>query len=151
MTETVSIASDIEDIFTEAATPEIKQKALTYLVQLGGRKFLLAMLIYLGTAVLTWYVLIDEGIYSVVTLGVIASYIAGNIAQDATVANTATDQAITYLSKLGGRKFTLSLTVFIGTAILCWFLKIHGNVFSVVTVTLIAGYIAGNVIQKKIA
>lgn len=54
------------------------------------------------------------------------------------------------IAKLGGRKFSLVVLVFLGTTGLCWFGKINEGIFSVVTVTLIGAYITGNVLQKKI-
>lgn len=55
-----------------------------------------------------------------------------------------------YIAKLGGRKFSLVVLVFLGTAVLCWFGKINEGIYSVVTVTLIGAYITGNVLKKKI-
>ena len=55
-----------------------------------------------------------------------------------------------YIAKIGGRKFTLVVLVFLVSAVLCWFGKIDQTIFSAITVTLITGFITGNVLQKKI-
>ena len=54
----------------------------------------------------------------------------------------------TNLQKLGGRKFTLVLLCFAVTSVLCWFGKIDQGIYSVVAVSLVGGYITGNVVQK---
>lgn len=63
---------------------------------------------------------------------------------------SAAPKSTEYIAKLGGRKFSLVVLVFIGTAVLCWFGKINEGIYSVVTVTLIGAYITGNVLQKKL-
>lgn len=48
---------------------------------LGGRRFIISMLIGLATTVLTYLGKIDGGTYSVVILGTVGAYIAGNTLQ----------------------------------------------------------------------
>jgi hypothetical protein len=55
---------------------------------------------------------------------------------------------IDYLKYIGGRKFSLSLVSIIFTTVLCWFGKIEPGIFSVVVVSAIGAYTAGNVIQN---
>lgn len=52
------------------------------------------------------------------------------------------------LTTLGGRRFLLTMVSGAGTWLLCWFGKIDGGVYSVVTIATVAAYITGNVAQK---
>jgi len=52
------------------------------------------------------------------------------------------------LDTLGGRRFLLTMVSGAGTWLLCWFGKIDGGVYSVVTIATVAAYITGNVAQK---
>lgn len=47
----------------------------------GNRKFIVALVALIGNQVLAWFHHIDPGVYSVVAVAVIGSYIAGNVAQ----------------------------------------------------------------------
>lgn len=49
------------------------------LKKLGGRKFALAVLAYIGTSILVGFGFIDPGVYATVTLGVVVGYITGNV------------------------------------------------------------------------
>lgn len=55
---------------------------------------------------------------------------------------------IEYLKYLGGRKFTLAALSLISASTLTWFGKIDGGIYSVVVVSLLGAYTAGNVIQN---
>jgi hypothetical protein len=52
------------------------------------------------------------------------------------------------LTNYGGRRFLLTMISGAGTWLLCWFGKISGDVYSVVTIATVAAYITGNVAQK---
>jgi hypothetical protein len=52
------------------------------------------------------------------------------------------------LANYGGRRFLLTMVSGAGTWLLCWFGKISGDVYSVVTIATVAAYITGNVAQK---
>lgn len=52
------------------------------------------------------------------------------------------------LDRFGGRRFLLTMVSGAGTWVLCWFEKISGDVYSVVTIATVAAYITGNVAQK---
>lgn len=52
------------------------------------------------------------------------------------------------MEMLGGRRFLLTMISGAGTWVLCWFEKISGDVYSVVTIATVAAYITGNVAQK---
>jgi hypothetical protein len=62
-------------------TAAIPLQPLSLLTRMGGRKFLLSFSIYLGTALLTYLKVIDGVAYTGVTLGVVAAFITGNVAQ----------------------------------------------------------------------
>lgn len=49
--------------------------------QLGGRRFLLALVSGAGTATLCWLGRIDANAYMLTTLGIVGAYITGNVAQ----------------------------------------------------------------------
>lgn len=49
--------------------------------QLGGRRFVLALVSGAGTFVLCWCGRIDANAYSVVTIGIVGAYITGGTAQ----------------------------------------------------------------------
>jgi len=53
------------------------------------------------------------------------------------------------ITKLGGRRFILTIGCGIATTILCWFGKIDGMTFSAVIIATVAAYITGNTWQKK--
>lgn len=52
------------------------------------------------------------------------------------------------LDRFGGRRFLLTMVSGAGTWVLCWFEKISGDVYSVVTIATVAAYITGNTLQK---
>lgn len=54
------------------------------------------------------------------------------------------------LRQLGGRRFLLTMVSGAGTWLLCWWGKISGDVYSVVTIATVAAYITGNVAQRNI-
>lgn len=54
------------------------------------------------------------------------------------------------LDQIGGRRFLLTVISGAGTFVLCWFAKISGDVYSVVTIATVGAYIAGNVAQRSI-
>ena len=49
--------------------------------QMGGRRFVLALISGGGTFVLCWCGRIDANAYMLTTLGIVGGYITGNIAQ----------------------------------------------------------------------
>ena len=48
---------------------------------IGGRRFILTMLTGAATVILVWFTKIDGSTYSLVTLGTVGAYIAGNTVQ----------------------------------------------------------------------
>jgi hypothetical protein len=48
----------------------------------GYRKFTVAIIALVGNQLLAWGKYIDSGVYSVVAVAVIGSYIAGNVVQN---------------------------------------------------------------------
>jgi hypothetical protein len=54
------------------------------LSQLGGRKFLIALVCVITTTILCWNKHISDGVYSAVVIATIGAYITGNVAQKAT-------------------------------------------------------------------
>lgn len=82
MADTVQTGTELDDIFSETtASEETKQMAITYLAKLGGRKFVLAVLMYAGSFALCWFGKINEGVYSVATVSIITAYLVSNVAQ----------------------------------------------------------------------
>ena len=53
------------------------------------------------------------------------------------------------ITKLGGRRFIMSMGCGIVTSLLVWFGKIDGTTYSAVILGTVAAYIAGNTWQKK--
>lgn len=49
----------------------------------------------------------------------------------------------------GGRRFLLTMVSGAGTWALCWFGKIDGSVYAMVTIGTVAAYITGNTYQKQ--
>lgn len=49
--------------------------------QLGGRRFILALISGAGTFTLCWVGRIDANAYMLTTLGIVGAYITGNVAQ----------------------------------------------------------------------
>ncbi len=54
---------------------------MTYIEKLGGRRFIICMLIGAATALLTYLGKIDGGVYTAVILGTVGAYITGNTYQ----------------------------------------------------------------------
>ncbi|MEI6422385.1 MAG: hypothetical protein WCP55_09215 [Lentisphaerota bacterium] len=50
---------------------------------LGGRKFILAVMALVLASALCWFEHIHEGVYSVIVVAVIGAYITGNVTQKA--------------------------------------------------------------------
>ncbi len=48
---------------------------------IGGRKFILSIIVVILTSFLCWFNKIDQGVYSVVIVAVIGAYITGNVIQ----------------------------------------------------------------------
>lgn len=48
---------------------------------LGGRKFLLVLLVTIASTALTWSAKIDGATYSLVTIGIVGAFITGNVVQ----------------------------------------------------------------------
>lgn len=53
------------------------------------------------------------------------------------------------ITKLGGRRFILTMGCGIASTVLVWFDKIDGMTFSAVIIATVAAYITGNTWQKK--
>ncbi len=51
---------------------------------IGGRKFLLAILSLVTTALLAWLKVLDPSAYTTVVIATVGSYIAGNVVQKST-------------------------------------------------------------------
>lgn len=67
---------------------------------------------------------------------------------EVTVDGTLLESNVEHLSKMGGRKFLLSIFVILLASILCWFGKIEDGIFSVIAVTVITAFSVANVTQK---
>lgn len=52
------------------------------------------------------------------------------------------------ITRLGGRRFLLTVGCGLVTSILCWHGKINGAVYATVIVATVGAYITGNTIQK---
>ena len=50
------------------------------------------------------------------------------------------------LQRVGGQKFILAMLVVILTTVLCWFSKIDAGIYSVVIVSVVGAFVAGDVI-----
>lgn len=59
-----------------------------------------------------------------------------------------TQSNIDYLKYVGGRKFSLAILSLVSASVLVWFGKIDAGIYSVVVVTLLGAYTAGNVTQN---
>lgn len=59
---------------------------------LGGRKFLLVLLVTIASTTLTWFTKIDAATYSLVTIGIVGAFITGNVIQ--TIKTTASTTSI---------------------------------------------------------
>lgn len=47
----------------------------------GGRRFLLSLIAFIGTFALTWARIIDGGVYATVVIATIGAYITGNVVE----------------------------------------------------------------------
>jgi hypothetical protein len=54
---------------------------MNILTSIGGRRFLMCMLVGLTTTILTYFGKIDGSVYSIVILGTIGVYVTGNTVQ----------------------------------------------------------------------
>lgn len=54
----------------------------------------------------------------------------------------------TYIERLGGRKFLLSLGCGFVTSLLCYFGKISDAIYAMVILGTVGAYITGNTVQK---
>lgn len=55
------------------------------------------------------------------------------------------------MSALLSRKFILAVLSLVSASVLCWFGRVDAGVYSVVVVSTVGAYIAGNVTQKAAA
>lgn len=55
---------------------------------------------------------------------------------------------ISFLEKMGGRKYTLAIIIILLASALCWFAKISDSIYSLIVVTAITTFSAANVTQK---
>lgn len=76
------------ELTTTAAAPATSD--VNYLTYVGGRKFLLAVLVIFLTALLCWFGKISDAVYSYVAITVIGSYLAGNVVQTIKTTGTST-------------------------------------------------------------
>jgi len=56
----------------------------------------------------------------------------------------------TLIQKIGGRKFLIAFLSVLTNSLLVWFGKIEPGVYSTVSIAIVGGYIAGNVVQKNV-
>ena len=56
----------------------------TFLAEIGGRKFLIALLSIITNSLLVWFQKIEPSVYSTVTIAVVGGYIVGNVVQKST-------------------------------------------------------------------
>ena len=54
------------------------------LLTVGGRKYVLTVATHIVSSVLLWYGKLDSSAYSMIILGTVAVYIAGNVHQKST-------------------------------------------------------------------
>jgi hypothetical protein len=54
------------------------------------------------------------------------------------------------LERLGGRKFILSMTIVLLTAVLLWLIKIDQDTYKYIILSITGGYLTSNVAQKTI-
>jgi hypothetical protein len=55
------------------------------------------------------------------------------------------------ITSLGGRKFLLSVGCGLVTSILLWFGKLDSTAYSTIIISTVGVFVAGNVVQKKVA
>lgn len=55
------------------------------LLTLGGRKYILTVATHIVSSILLWYGKLDSSAYSMIVLGTVAVYIAGNVHQKSSV------------------------------------------------------------------
>lgn len=60
------------------------------LADLGGRKFVLTVLVWISTSILVYFTKISDVIYSTVTLGTIGAFITSNTLQNIRLTNAKT-------------------------------------------------------------
>lgn len=66
---------------TQPSSTLSNDKEYETLRYIGGRKFLVTLIVVFLTFLLVWFEKIEPGIYSVVIVAVVGAYIAGNVTQ----------------------------------------------------------------------
>lgn len=68
---------------TDVQTKELTvSEEYSLMERIGGQKFILSMVVIFLTTLLCWFSKIEEGIYSVVIVAVVGSFVAGDVIQN---------------------------------------------------------------------
>lgn len=68
---------------TDVQTKELTvSEEYSLMERIGGQKFILSMVVVFLTTLLCWFSKIEEGIYSVVIVAVVGSFVAGDVIQN---------------------------------------------------------------------
>lgn len=82
---TATPSTELVTTLESAATGDIN-----YLTYVGGRKFLLAVIVIFLTTLLCWFGKVSDAVFSYVAITVITSYLAGNVMQTIKTTGTST-------------------------------------------------------------
>lgn len=134
---------------------------MKFIEKLGGRKFLLSLLIFVGSTLLVYFTRLDQDSYFTLVKYLVIIYVGGNAAQHAFIKSTDSKVAFAQdivetitagqsLNDMGGRKFLFVLGVYITTVILLLIKTLEPSIYVDISNWILATYVLTNVAGKAI-
>lgn len=120
-----------------------------YVRKMGGRKFIMTALVFLVSTVLVLLKKIDSQSYYDVMKLLISGYPLGNVAQSLLLSKLNLTENVEE-DFLGGRKFILTILIYITIAALYAFEYIQVKAYVDLTYWIVCVYILGNITSKAI-
>lgn len=126
--------------------------AAKFLSKLGGRKFILSVFIFLTSTLFLVLGTLSKAEFVACCQLILSTYILSSIGQSFLTSSVKSKESETIIaaeeSEILGRKFILSLFVFINAALLFYFKVLDAASYQSISFTVIGVYCAGNVIGK---
>lgn len=131
--------------------------------KIGGRKMILAMLVFIVSTVLVYFTKLEQESYFILVKYLLLSYLGGNVAQSGFVKKL-DDKRIEFaeevvgiitegqtLDQMGGRKFLLVIGIYLTVTILLIIKTLDSSVYVEIVNWTIATYILANVSSKAVS